>query len=114
VGDRYVLGMLRDTGGILGGGDVRGTILCLDKDDDRRRTRQRPCRFLGRHEKDGVCPLAELASGMLKFPQVLLKREGRGKRFDPSSVPGPCRTRFRGIEKRMGGERAGGIACLRH
>ena len=30
MGDRYVLGMLRDTGGILGG-ETSGHILCLDK-----------------------------------------------------------------------------------
>ena len=30
VGDRYVLGMLRETGGMLGG-ETSGHILCLDK-----------------------------------------------------------------------------------
>ena len=30
VGDRYVLAMLRDTGGTLGG-ETSGHILCLDK-----------------------------------------------------------------------------------
>jgi phosphoglucosamine mutase len=46
--------------------------------------------------------LAELASGMLKFPQVLLNVKV-AKRFDPSSVPA-VQDAVRGIEKRMGGD----------
>jgi phosphoglucosamine mutase len=83
VGDRYVLGMLRETRGILGG-ETSGHILCLDKTTT----------------GDGlVCALqvlavmkhtgrtlAELTSGMRKFPQVLLNVKV-ATRFDPNSVP---------------------------
>jgi phosphoglucosamine mutase len=46
--------------------------------------------------------LAELASGMLKFPQVLLNVKV-AKRFDPSKVPA-VQDAVRSIEKRMAGD----------
>jgi phosphoglucosamine mutase len=69
VGDRHVLALLKEKGGILGG-ETSGHIICLD------------CTTTG----DGVItalqvlavmqrtgrPLSELASGMPQFPQVLL------------------------------------------
>ncbi len=101
VGDRYVLAMLRELQGILGG-ESSGHILCLDKTTT----------------GDGlVCalqvlavirqsgrPLAELASGMQKYPQVLLNVKV-AKRFDPSAVPAVQEALAR-IERTMGGKGA--------
>ncbi|MDB6013291.1 MAG: phosphoglucosamine mutase [Gammaproteobacteria bacterium] len=99
VGDRYVLGMLRDTGGILGG-ETSGHILCLDKTTTGDGLVS-ALQVLAVMKKTGLS-LAELASGMLKFPQVLLNVKV-AKRFDPSSVPA-VQDAVRGIEKRMGGD----------
>jgi len=99
VGDRYVLAMLREAQGILGG-ETSGHILCLDKTTT----------------GDGlVCalqvltvmqqtgrPLAELASGMQKYPQVLLNVKV-AKRFDPAAVPAVSEAVAR-IERSLGGE----------
>jgi phosphoglucosamine mutase len=99
VGDRYVLGMLRDTGGILGG-ETSGHILCLDKTTTGDGLVS-ALQVLAVMKKTGLS-LAELASGMLKFPQVLLNVKV-AKRFDPASVPA-VQDAVRGIEKRMAGE----------
>src|ERR1700742_1230831 len=99
VGDRYVLSMLRDTGGILGG-ETSGHILCLDKTTTGDGLVS-ALQVLAVMKKTGLS-LAELASGMLKFPQVLLNVKV-AKRFDPSSVPA-VQDAVRGIEKRMGGD----------
>jgi phosphoglucosamine mutase len=99
VGDRYVLGMLRDTGGILGG-ETSGHILCLDKTTTGDGLVS-ALQVLAVMKKTGLS-LAELASGMLKFPQVLLNVKV-AKRFDPSSVPA-VQDAVRGIEKRMAGD----------
>ncbi|HVP32611.1 MAG TPA: phosphoglucosamine mutase [Steroidobacteraceae bacterium] len=99
VGDRYVLAMLREAQGILGG-ETSGHILCLDKTTT----------------GDGlVCalqvltvmqqtgrPLAELASGMQKYPQVLLNVKV-AQRFDPAAVPAVSEAVAR-IERSLGGE----------
>ena len=81
VGDRYVLGLLRETGGTLGG-ETSGHLLCLDKTTTgdglisalqvlaiMKQTRQ---------------SLAELAAGMPRFPQVLLNVKVKN-RFDPGA-----------------------------
>jgi phosphoglucosamine mutase len=99
VGDRYVLGMLRDTGGILGG-ETSGHILCLDKTTTGDGLVS-ALQVLAVMKKTGMS-LAELASGMLKFPQVLLNVKV-AKRFDPASVPA-VQDAVRGIEKRMAGD----------
>ena len=98
VGDRYVLGLLRETGGVLGG-ETSGHLLCLDQTTTgdalisalqvlavMRRTRQR---------------LAELAAGMQRYPQVLLNVKV-AQRFDPLTVPAiqDCVHR---IEERLAG-----------
>jgi phosphoglucosamine mutase len=83
VGDRYVLAMLRETGGEIGG-ESSGHILLLDKTTTgdalmaglqvlavMRETRQ---------------SLAELAAGMAKFPQTMINVKV-AKRFDPKAVP---------------------------
>jgi phosphoglucosamine mutase len=99
VGDRYVLGMLRDTGGILGG-ETSGHILCLDKTTTGDGLVS-ALQVLAVMKRTGLSR-AELASGMLKFPQVLLNVKV-AKRFDPASVPA-VQDAVRGIEKRMAGE----------
>jgi phosphoglucosamine mutase len=99
VGDRYVLGMFRDTGGILGG-EPSGHILCLDKTTTGDGLVS-ALQVLAVMKKTGQS-LAELASGMLKFPQVLLNVKV-AKRFDPSKVPA-VQDAVRGIEKRMAGD----------
>jgi len=83
VGDRYVLAMLKEAGGVLGG-ETSGHILCLDRTttgdalvsalqvlDVMRRTGQ---------------SLAALAAGMTRLPQVLLNVRV-ARRFDPGEVP---------------------------
>jgi len=83
VGDRHVLAMLKEKGGILGG-ETSGHVICLD------------CTTTG----DGVITalqvlavmqrtgrsLSELASGMSQFPQVLLNVKVRAP-GDPTRDP---------------------------
>jgi phosphoglucosamine mutase len=99
VGDRYVLAMLRDTGGTLGG-ETSGHILCLDKTTTGDGLVS-ALQVLGVMKQTGRS-LAELASGMKKFPQVLLNVKV-AKRFDPSAVPS-VQEAVQKIEKRMGGD----------
>ncbi|HWL61673.1 MAG TPA: phosphoglucosamine mutase [Steroidobacteraceae bacterium] len=83
VGDRYVLAMLKEQGGTIGG-ETSGHILCLDRTttgdalvaalqvlDVMRRTGQ---------------SLAQLAAGMSRFPQVLINVRV-AQRFDPQAEP---------------------------
>src|SRR5215475_2735339 len=81
VGDRYVLAMLRDTGGTLGG-ETSGHILCLDKTTTGDGLVS-ALQVLSVMKQTGRS-LAELSSGMRKFPQVLLNVKV-AKRFDPST-----------------------------
>jgi phosphoglucosamine mutase len=99
VGDRYVLAMLRELQGILGG-ETSGHILCLDKTTTGDGL---VCalQVLAVMQQTGR-PLAELASGMQKYPQVLLNVKV-AKRFDPAAVPAVQEAMAR-IERTMGGE----------
>jgi phosphoglucosamine mutase len=99
VGDRYVLAMLRELQGMLGG-ETSGHILCLDKTTTGDGL---VCalQVLAVMQQTGR-PLAELASGMQKFPQVLLNVKV-AKRFDPSGVPAVQEAMAR-IERTMAGE----------
>ena len=99
VGDRYVLAMLRDSGGTLGG-ETSGHILCLDKTTTGDGLVS-GLQVLGVMKQTGRS-LAELSSGMRKFPQVLLNVKV-AKRFDPSTVPS-VQDAVQKIEKRMGGD----------
>ncbi len=83
VGDRHVLEMLRDLDGIVGG-ETSGHILCLDRATT----------------GDGIVSalqvlavmcatgksLAELATGMTKYPQVMIN-VAVARRIDPLTVP---------------------------
>jgi phosphoglucosamine mutase len=99
VGDRYVLAMLRDTGGTLGG-ETSGHILCLDKTTTGDALVS-ALQVLAVMKQTGRS-LAELASGMRKLPQVLLNVKV-AKRFDPAAVPSVQEAVAR-IEKRMAGD----------
>jgi phosphoglucosamine mutase len=99
VGDRYVLGMLRDSGGILGG-ETSGHILCLDKTTTGDGLVS-ALQVLAVMRQTGT-PLAELTAGMPKFPQVLLNVKV-ARRFDPSTVPA-VRDAVRRVENRLSGE----------
>jgi phosphoglucosamine mutase len=99
VGDRYVLSMLRDTGGIIGG-ETSGHILCLDKTTTGDALVS-ALQVLGEMKLTGSS-LAELAAGMHKFPQVLLNVKV-AKRFDPKAVPS-VQDAVKSIEKRLTGQ----------
>jgi len=99
VGDRYVLAMLREEQGVLGG-ETSGHILCLDKTTTGDGV---VCalQVLAVMKETGRT-LAELASGMQKYPQVLLNVKV-ARRFDPASVPAVQEAMTR-IERQMAGE----------
>ena len=82
VGDRYVLAMLNETGGTLGG-ETSGHILCLDKTTtgDGLISALQVLAVM----KSGAS-LAELAAPMVKYPQVLLNVRV-ARRFDPMTEP---------------------------
>ncbi len=83
VGDRYVLSMLRDNHGMLGG-ETSGHILCLDKTTtgDGLVVALQVLAVMKRTGRS----LAELSSAMRKFPQILLNVKVEN-RFDPNGVP---------------------------
>jgi len=99
VGDRYVLSLLREKGGVLGG-ETSGHILCLDKTTTGDALVS-ALQVLAVMQQSGRS-LAELAAGMQKFPQVLLNVKV-AQRFDPTAVPAVQEAVAR-IEGRMGGE----------
>jgi phosphoglucosamine mutase len=99
VGDRYVLSMMRDTGGILGG-ETSGHIVCLDKTTTGDGLVS-ALQVLAVMKRTGRS-LAELAAGMRKYPQVLLN-VGVDTRFDPAGVPA-VQEAVRRVEQRLGGE----------
>jgi len=99
VGDRYVLGLLRDHGGVLGG-ETSGHILCLDKattGDGLVSALQ----VLGIMKQTGRS-LAELAAGMHKFPQVMINVKV-AQRFDPKTRPSVMDA-VKKVEQRLGEE----------
>ncbi len=99
VGDRYVLAMLRESGGTLGG-DASGHILCLDKTTtgDGLVSALQVLAVMRQTGRE----LAELTSGMRHFPQVLLNVKVT-QRFDPLKVPAVQEAMAR-IEDRLGAE----------
>jgi phosphoglucosamine mutase len=99
VGDRYVLSMLRETQGILGG-EASGHILCLDKTTTGDGLVV-ALQVLAVMKQTGRS-LAELTAGMRKFPQILLNVKV-AQRFDPTAVPA-ITAAVKRIEQRLGGE----------
>ncbi len=83
VGDRYVLSMLRETGGIIGG-ETSGHILCLDRSTTGDALVS-ALQVLAQMRRSGRS-LAQLVADMRKFPQVLLNVKV-ARRFDPQTVP---------------------------
>ena len=82
VGDRYVLARLKETGGMLGG-ETSGHILCLDHTTtgDGLISALQVIAVMVQTGK----PLAELAAGMRKFPQVMLNVKV-AERYNPMAV----------------------------
>ncbi len=83
VGDRYVLEMLRQTGGVLGG-ETSGHLLCLDRTTTGDALIS-ALQVLAIMKQTG-CSLAELAAPMPKYPQVL-ENVRVARRIDPNSSP---------------------------
>jgi len=83
VGDRYVLAMLNETGGTLGG-ETSGHILCLDKTTTGDGLVS-ALQVLAVMRSAGA-GLAELTAPMRKYPQVLLNVRVL-RRFDPMDEP---------------------------
>jgi phosphoglucosamine mutase len=83
VGDRYVLSMLREFGGSVGG-ESSGHILLLDK------TTTGDALMAGLQVlavmRETKQSLAELAAGMQRFPQTMINVKV-ARKFDPKSVP---------------------------
>jgi phosphoglucosamine mutase len=96
VGDRYVLAMLRETGGQLGG-ETSGHLICLDKTttgDGLISALQVLCVMV-----DSGRSLAELTRGVPRFPQTLInvRTEGRVAIEDSASI----QDAIRNVEDRL-------------
>jgi phosphoglucosamine mutase len=83
VGDRYVLAMLREHGGVLGG-ETSGHLLCLDRTTTGDGLVS-ALQVLAVMKRAGR-PLAELTAGMPQFPQVMVNVRVR-ERIDPRQSP---------------------------
>jgi phosphoglucosamine mutase len=99
VGDRYVLSMLKEAGGVIGG-ETSGHILCLDRTStgDALISALQVLAVMRRTGKS----LAELSAGMQKFPQVMLNVRV-AQRFDPQAVPAVAAA-VASVEKALGGD----------
>jgi phosphoglucosamine mutase len=83
VGDRYVLAMLKEHGGVLGG-ETSGHLLCLDRTTTGDGLIS-ALQVLAVMKRTGL-PLAELTAGMPRFPQVMINVRIK-ERVDPSQSP---------------------------
>lgn len=97
VGDRYVLAMLREAGGVLGG-ETSGHLLCLDRTTtgDGLVSALQVLAVMKRMGR----PLAELAAGMAQFPQVMVNVRVR-ERVDPGQSPA-IQAAVRRVEQALG------------
>jgi phosphoglucosamine mutase len=98
VGDRYVLAMLNEAGGTLGG-ETSGHILCLDKTTTGDGLIS-ALQVLAVMKQSGA-GLAELAAPLRKYPQVLLNVQV-ADRFDPLASPKVAAV-VKEVEQRFGG-----------
>ena len=80
VGDRYVLAMLKEHGGILGG-ETSGHLLCLDRTTTGDGLVS-ALQVLAVMKRTGR-PLAELVAGMTRYPQVMVNVRVK-ERIDPA------------------------------
>lgn len=99
VGDRYVLEMLRDTGGVLGG-ETSGHILSLDRTTTGDALVS-ALQVLAIMKQTGK-RLAELAAPMPKYPQVLENVRMKSK-LDPAQSPS-IQHAVKQAESRLAGE----------
>ena len=83
VGDRYVLALLKEQGGVIGG-ETSGHILCLDRTSTGDALVS-ALQVLAVMKRTGQS-LAQLAAGMSQFPQVM-RNVRVAQRFDPFTVP---------------------------
>jgi phosphoglucosamine mutase len=97
VGDRHVLAMLKERGGILGG-EASGHVLCLDRatTGDGLVTALQVLAVMQRTGRS----LSELAGGMAQFPQVLLNVKVR-EPVDPTGDP-TIRAAVQDVEAQLG------------
>lgn len=97
VGDRHVLAMLKERGGILGG-ETSGHVICLDRTTtgDGLITALQVLAVMRRTGK----PLSELVAGMSQFPQVLLNVRVR-EPTDPTR-DAAVRSAVLGVEAELG------------
>ncbi|MBT8079551.1 MAG: phosphoglucosamine mutase, partial [Gammaproteobacteria bacterium] len=86
VGDRYVLETLREKGGVIGG-ETSGHMICLDKTTtgDGLISSLQVLAIMKRSGRS----LSDLASGMPKYPQLMLNVR-TDKRMDPAESPKIC------------------------
>jgi phosphoglucosamine mutase len=98
VGDRYVLALLNEVGGTLGG-ETSGHILCLDKTTTGDGLIS-ALQVLAVMKSTGA-GLAELSAPMPKYPQVLLNVRV-ARRFDPMREPGVLDV-VHNVERRFNG-----------
>jgi phosphoglucosamine mutase len=98
VGDRYVLAMLKERGGVLGG-ETSGHLLCLDRTTTGDGLVS-ALQVLAAMKRSGR-PLAELAAGMSRFPQVMLNVRVK-ERLDPRESE-PIQAAVRRVEAALGG-----------
>jgi phosphoglucosamine mutase len=83
VGDRYVLSMLKEHGGVLGG-EASGHLMCLDRTTTGDGIVS-ALQVLSVMKRTGL-PLAELVAGMKQYPQVMINVRVR-ERIDTSTSP---------------------------
>jgi phosphoglucosamine mutase len=83
VGDRYVLALLKERAGVLGG-ETSGHLLCLDRTTTGDAL-VNALEVLAVMKRTGR-PLAELVSAMPKFPQVMINVRVK-ERIDPGRTP---------------------------
>jgi phosphoglucosamine mutase len=99
VGDRYVLARMKEEGSVLGG-ETSGHILCLDRTTTGDALVS-ALQVLDVMRRTGHS-LAQLATGMQRFPQVMLNVRV-AQRFDPMAVPAVAEVVAQ-VEKRLAGE----------
>ena len=97
VGDRHVLAILKEHGGILGG-ETSGHLICLDKTTtgDGLITALQVLAIMKRTGRS----LRELVSGMVRMPQTMLSVEVSDV-IDPQSEPG-IRDAITAVEAKLG------------
>jgi phosphoglucosamine mutase len=98
VGDRYVLALLKERGGVLGG-ETSGHLLCLDRTTTGDGLVS-ALQVLAAMKRAGRS-LADLASGMREYPQVMVNVRVR-ERVDPAQSPS-IRAAVSKVEHALGG-----------